>query len=239
MKEISRIGLTTGLICLFLFIVVQRVRGQEPPTAEPRAAETGVETMPTPDRLAPPATVIPATQADDGAQLYWLWCQPCHGDQGQGLTNEWREQYPEDHQYCWNSGCHGDIPYEDGFTLPKHVPAIIGGQSLSRFATVGELYEYVHLKMHYEFPGALNSEEALAVTAFLARSHGKLDGRLLTVGNVDQLRWRLLPTTTPLPVSADTSGPGPEALLPGKEVFLAAGLLVFLFGGAYLWTKRQ
>ena len=44
---------------------------------------------PTPDRLAPPPTVASPAQADVGAQVYWLNCQPCHGDRGQGLTDEW------------------------------------------------------------------------------------------------------------------------------------------------------
>ena len=49
---------------------------------------------PTVDRLAAPPTVPAPNQADEGAQLYWLYCQPCHGDQGQGLTDEWRAQFP-------------------------------------------------------------------------------------------------------------------------------------------------
>ena len=44
---------------------------------------------PTLDRLAPPPTVASPTQADVGAQVYWLNCQPCHGDRSQGLTDEW------------------------------------------------------------------------------------------------------------------------------------------------------
>lgn len=43
---------------------------------------------PTIDRLLAPPTVPAPNQADEGAQLYWLHCQPCHGDQGQGLTDE-------------------------------------------------------------------------------------------------------------------------------------------------------
>ena len=77
---------------------------------------------PTVDRLAAPPTVEHPSQADVGAQVFWLNCQPCHGDVGQGLTQDWINQYPPEDRNCWDSGCHGDRPYENGFTLPKIVP---------------------------------------------------------------------------------------------------------------------
>ena len=214
---------------------------QETPTISP--PETALTPGPTPtnDRLAAPPTVASPTQADDGAQLYWLWCQPCHGDQGQGLTEEWRAQYPEEDRNCWGSGCHGTRPYEDGFTLPQHVPAVIGEQSLARFQTMDELFEYVHVKMPYEYPGALSEEEALAVTAYLARAHGKWDGTPLTLDSVGQYRWQPLPTATPQP--ADTaSQQGAEGLLSGQTAVWLGGLLLLgmgLLGGAYLWRQYR
>src|SRR5690606_1073059 len=126
---------------------------------------TPASAMPTPDRLAPPPTVPNPSQADEGAQVYWLNCQPCHGDVGQGLTDEWREQYPEDHQNCWTSGCHGEQPYENGFTLPTTVPPVTGEGSLETFDHMGLVYSYISAAMPYNLPGVLDEEEYLAITA--------------------------------------------------------------------------
>jgi hypothetical protein len=87
---------------------------------------------PTPDRLARPTLPAEPSQADKGAQVYWLTCLPCHGDRGQGLTAEFMETYPVEDRNCWESGCHGKRPYENGFTLPTTVPALIGEGTLRR-----------------------------------------------------------------------------------------------------------
>ena len=60
-----------------------------------------------PTRLRQPPTVVPPAQADNGAQAHWSMCMSCHGDHGQGLTDEWRESYGADYRDCWQSGCHG------------------------------------------------------------------------------------------------------------------------------------
>ena len=207
---------------------------QTTPAPDPDAPQA----TPTIDRLAAPPTVAAPDQADEGAQLYWLWCQPCHGDQGQGLTDEWRSQYPEEDQYCWNNGCHGNLPYEDGFVLPKHVPAVIGETSLARFRTMSELHTYVSEKMPYEYPGALSEEESLAVVAYLARAHGKWDGTTLTAANIDQYRWQPLPTATPV---ADVATETTSAADWSSALLLLGGLLLggSLLGGFLLWQRQR
>jgi hypothetical protein len=232
-------GRWVGVICVVLLVGTTAVMAQDQPTPPPD--QDTPQATPTIDRLAAPPTVAAPDQADDGAQLYWLWCQPCHGDQGQGLTDEWRAQYPMEDQYCWNNGCHGNVPYEDGFVLPKHVPAVIGEQSLARFRTMSELHTYVSEKMPYEYPGALSEEESLAVVAFMARAHGKWDGTTLTAENIDQFRWQPLPTATPAPpISEEAANPTPAAgqswALPGVAALLLAGLLL---GGFLLWQRQR
>lgn len=148
------------------------------------------------DRLAAPPTVENPTQADEGAQLFWLHCQPCHGDVGQGLTDEWRAQYPPEDQNCWESGCHGRRPYEDGFTLPTAVPAVTGPDSLARFETMGQVYSFMAAAMPYQAPGHLSEEEYLAITAFLARAHNVWDGTPLNTENVGNFRLRPVEATT-------------------------------------------
>jgi hypothetical protein len=225
-----------GLFWLFFAVVI--IFAQEPLAPESPAAGADPAATPTIDRLAAPPTVPAPTQADEGAQHYWLWCQPCHGDYGQGLTDEWRMQYPEDHQYCWESGCHGEVPYNNGFTLPKHVPPLIGKGTLLRYQTMGELFEVVHQKMPFEYPGALNEEEALAVVAFLAQQHGKWDGTRLTLNNVDEIR--LQPTPQPTPSAAETVLESGLALLSDNALILSGLILgLVLLGGILLWLRRD
>ena len=127
---------------------------------------------PTLDRLAPPPTVASPTQADEGAYLYWLNCQPCHGDRGQGLTDEWRDQYPPEDRNCWDSGCHGERPYENGFQLPQAVPPLTGEGSLNAYENFGQVYAFMRAAMPFQTPGSLPDDEYVAITAFLARAHG-------------------------------------------------------------------
>jgi cytochrome c5 len=59
------------------------------------------------ERLAsPPAPKFPS-QMDKGASIFWGVCIACHGDRGQGLTEEWRFGAYDADNDCWESGCHG------------------------------------------------------------------------------------------------------------------------------------
>ena len=226
-------------MAIFLpFFFAGFVLAQETPTRPPMP-------RPTEDRLSAPPTAPSPTQADEGEQLYWLHCQPCHGDVGQGLTDEWRAEYPEDHQNCWKSGCHGDRPYENGFTLPDTVPAIIGGDSLARFETLGQLYAYTRSVMPFEYPGVLSDEEYLAVTAFLAQENDIWDGVPLTETNVNRVRLRPLRETeaeiaqatfTPTAELESMSQPGIE---PGTLFVGGVIVLVLVAGGAWLWRRHR
>ncbi len=208
---------------------------------------------PTIDRLAPPPTAAAPSQADEGAQLYWLHCQPCHGDQGQGLTDEWRAQYPLEDQNCWESGCHGERPYEQGVALPTSVPPLIGPavdrimgtsgtQVLTKFDTLQGVYAYASVAMPLFFPGELTQEEYLAILAFIARGNGVWDGVPLTTENL--ARYPLHPATaTPEPTPTATRGPVAPAgeSQPGRAGVVAVGVIVlfaFALGGSLLWRKR-
>lgn len=192
-------------VWLFVFLITHAVehkngrRAKLGPQSTPMTSYTPRPT-PTIDRLAAPPTVENPTQADEGAQLFWLHCQPCHGDRGQGLTDEWRAQYPPEDQNCWESGCHGRRPYENGFTLPTAVPAVTSDESLERFESMAQVYGYMSSAMPYQNPGHLSEEEYLAITAFLARAHDVWDGTPLTTENA--VNFRLHPvgaTATPEP----------------------------------------
>ncbi len=112
-------------------------------------------------------------EAERGAAVFARRCSTCHGDRGQGLTDEWRATWPPTHQNCWKANCHGAQPYpENGFTLPRVVPPLIGPGTLQRFATAADLYAYIRARMPFHAPGSLPEEDYRAVTAFLLQRHG-------------------------------------------------------------------
>ena len=140
------------------------------------------------ERLAEPTLPAAPSQADHGAQKYWLLCLPCHGDRGQGLTDEFRETYPPEEQYCWERGCHGKRPYDFGFTLPMQIPAVIGPQAaLGKFTNAATLHAYIKAAMPYWKPGSLTEEESWLVTAFLLRENGIPVNGELAATNAEQI----------------------------------------------------
>ncbi len=223
--SMHRLFVAVASVLFALFALVSLVAGQETPmpnmTLTPPTSN--IEATPTIDRLAPPPTVVSPTQADEGDYLFWLHCQPCHGDQGQGLTDEWRMQYPETEQYCWNSGCHGNNPYEGGFTIPTVVPAVVGDGSLARFQTLGQLYDYIRVAMPLSFPGTLTEEEYLAITAFLAQRHGMWDGRTLDAVRIHDLRLQPETTAESGTLEGSNIGATPTAALAATPVAPTAG----------------
>lgn len=133
--------------------------------------------MPMPDRLAPPPMPANPAQADYGAQVYWLVCMACHGDRGQGLTDEWRSAWAPGDQNCWQSKCHASNHPPQGFELPRYAPRIIGEGTLVRFETAAGLYEYLRTQMPWHAPGSLQDDEYWQLTAFLLRANGVLPGQ--------------------------------------------------------------
>lgn len=130
-----------------------------------------------PSILPSPSTVYTLTDTgrlpstDDGAKLYEFWCSTCHGDQGQGLTAEWRAEWPEGKQNCWQSKCHATNHPPDGFSFPKQVPALIGPDTLAKFSTAQDLYAYARATMPYWSPNLLTDDEYQAITIFLVKAN--------------------------------------------------------------------
>jgi len=156
---------------------------------------------PTIDRLAQPTLPARPSQADEGAQVYWLSCLPCHGDKGQGLTDEFRTTYPLEEQYCWERGCHGEVPYENGFKIPKAIPGVIGDDTLAKFTDAAQLNSYIRAAMPFWKPGSLTQEQAWQVTAFILRENGIWNGMAAlnetNANTVKILRGSPIPTSTP------------------------------------------
>ena len=180
---------------------------------------------PTPDRLAQPTLPVNPSQADKGSQVYWLSCLPCHGDRGQGLTDEFIQTYPVEDQNCWESGCHGKRPYDKGFTLPTAIPAVIGPQTLQRFSNAAVLRAYIFAAMPYWKPGNLTEEESWQVTAFILRENKLWTAQDdLTASNADRIPVgppQATPTPQPVPASSIT-----RVYVP---IILVVGIFIILF----------
>lgn len=186
------------------------------------------------ERLAEPTLPAEPSQADHGAQDYWLYCLPCHGDRGQGLTEEFRQTYPPEEVNCWESGCHGRSPYEFGFILPTQVPAVIEPNALAKFADAAQLNSYIRATMPYWNPGILTEEEAWRVTAFLLRENNLWDAstelNASNAANIKIPRAALLtPVVTPVPAPIDEDSNGLLWLgLAGVGVILLLATLFIL-----------
>jgi len=144
----------------------------------PRPAQgAGDEPTPEPTSWVAPdlyKPVIPDDPllADLGAVKYWGVCMACHGDRGQGLTDEWRERGFGEDMNCWQSRCHSYNHPSEGFQLVRVVPPAVGSNTLRRFTTAAELQAYLVVKMPWWNPNSLTPAEAWQLTAFLLRENG-------------------------------------------------------------------
>ncbi len=140
----------------------------------PGAAAVPTPQIPGEDRLAEPVLPESPTQVDIGRNLYYHHCMPCHGDRGQGLTDEFREIWVEDHQNCWGRGCHAGRSELDAFYIPRSIPAVIGTpQALRPFQTAEDLFAFLRATQPPQRPGALDDAEYWALTSFLLHENGR------------------------------------------------------------------
>ena len=143
--------------------------------SEPDSEMTGPATMV--DRLAIPILPENPTQYDVGDNLYYYHCMPCHGDYGQGLTNEFRKVWVEDHQNCWTDKCHGGGRADGAFPVPRYIPPVIGLESsrtLVKFSGAEDLYTYLSSSHPPQNPGVLEEDEYWALTTYLFAENGRI-----------------------------------------------------------------
>jgi quinol-cytochrome oxidoreductase complex cytochrome b subunit/mono/diheme cytochrome c family protein len=130
-------------------------------------------------------------QLKKGSKLYWAICMACHGDRGQGLTEEWRDAFGEEDRNCWQSGCHGADHPPEGFLIPKDTifPAVAGAGKLSRFKNAQELHDYILASMPWWDPGQLTDEEAWQITSYILSLHKVMPSQFdLTDTNASAIR---------------------------------------------------
>ena len=181
------------------------------------------------DRLAPPPTVYPPTQASQGAQVYYLVCMACHGDRGQGLTQEWLSVLNPEDRNCWQSHCHASNHPNEGFKLPKTIPAIIGPGKLDIFRTALNLHDYIQARMPWQAPGSLSKDQYWQLTAYLMRENGFEPGeQALDPQRAAAINLGARPTPTPPPSSAWTSIAGLGFWSAAVGALALAGIVILL-----------
>lgn len=213
--------LALGLVGLF-FVPGFRASSASLITATPEATPT-FDTR----RLEPPPTKETPGQEDEGALYYWGVCIACHGDQGQGLTEEWRASYAPPERDCWRSGCHGSDYPENSFEIPVEsgAPGIAEAGKLAQFSNAFELQKYIFESMPWQNPGSMTPEDAWGVTAYVLKLHGtQPEGVRLEKTNASAI-----------PIHRSVSAPTNE--LPGA-LALAAALSLAAVGMTLQASKR-
>lgn len=145
----------------FVLLGVCAFQANQPPQ------QADLSPTPTYDPLVEPTIPANPTELELGANLYWHWCMPCHGDVGQGLTDEFRGIWEEDHQNCWDRGCHAGHNGDMGFPIPTVVPAIVLKDKLAQFPSLQALTEYLNSTHPPQHPGILETREYHAIAAYV------------------------------------------------------------------------
>lgn len=126
--------------------------------------------QPIADPLAIPVLSESPTQVERGEASYYYNCMPCHGDQGQGLTDEFREIWVEDHQNCWAVGCHGGRTSDEGFPIPRTVPPVTGIRVSLQSAEY--LFKYLKETHPPQRPGVLEENDYWDLTGWILYKNG-------------------------------------------------------------------
>ena len=166
-RRVKGIGILASL-----FIVLSAAGFSLSNTARAADAATPTTTaLPAPRETPAPAVPENALLSEKGAAAYHLLCLPCHGDQGQGLTADWRARFGPD-QTC--ADCHASENIPARYAFPKAMPPLVGQNTLQRFVTARDLKEYIQQNMPWWDPGFMAESQAWELTAFLLRENGRL-----------------------------------------------------------------
>ena len=178
---------------IFPFLLIFFLFGSLIIIAEGQSAAAHAQDAPSPtatyDPLAEPVLPENPSEYELGQNWYWHHCMPCHGDKGQGLTDEFRAIWPEDHQNCWGRGCHGGHGIEDDFPIPTVVPPIVSSAKLARFSSQQALFDFLKATHPPQYPGYLSDEQYHAIALFIFSMNNRTDADNPTAA----------PTLTPTP----------------------------------------
>ena len=193
-------------------------------------AQEASTSTPTYDPLAEPFVPENPSEYELGRNWYWHNCMTCHGDVGQGLTDEFRGIWPEDHQNCWDHGCHGGRQDDEGFPIPTFVPPLVDERKLAQFSSQAAFYEFLKSTHPPQDPGCLEDEQYQAIVKYVFN----LNDRPLE-------NSAPAPTTTASPAYTNTPLPRmslpPEEIPPQSNIFTYIGFGIILVG-ILIWVIR-
>lgn len=193
-------------------------------------AQTDLTPTPTYDPLVEPPLPEHPTELELGKNLYWHWCMPCHGDVGQGLTDEFRGVWEPDHQNCWARGCHTGRKEDTGFPIPTVVPAIVIADKLAQFPSLQALADFLQATHPPQHPGLLQADEYHAIAAYVFT----MNDRPLEDSTPTALPTPL-PTST---VSLPPSNQGPSAPISAPFLVVGGAILFFTILFSILAMRR-
>jgi hypothetical protein len=204
-------------VITFFLVLLTLILGKYSVTVYAQNAPTPT---PTYDPLAEPFLPENPSEYELGRNWYWHNCMTCHGDVGQGLTDDFRAIWPEDHQNCWEHGCHGGRMDDEGFPIPTIVPALVEESKLNHFSSQQAFYEFLKATHPPQDPGGLKNEEYQAIVKY-----------------VFSMNDRPLDEPTPVPTAAPTvtKTPVPEMELEDEEspknnvaIYFGLGIILVL-----------
>lgn len=140
----------------------------------------------------------------------------CHGDQGQGLTDEFRDIWESDHQNCWARGCYAGRSGDFEFPIPTIVPTVVDDDHLSQFASLQDLADFLKATHPPQSLRILKAEEYYAIAFFVFSMNG-------ISGTESSLAAIPVSTATEILISIVNS---PVNSKVGKTYTLVSGLVV-------------
>ena len=189
-------------------------------------AQTDLTPTPTYDPLVEPPLPEHPTELELGKNLYWHWCMPCHGDVGQGLTDEFRGVWEPDHQNCWARGCHTGRKEDTGFPIPTVVPAIVIADKLAQFPSLQALADFLQATHPPQHPGILQADEYHAIAAYVFTMNDR---------PLEDSAPTPLPTST---VSLPPSNQGTSAPISAPFLVVGGAILFFTILFSILAMRR-
>lgn len=183
------------MVCIGLCWIVFAAGCAAPPAPEATATPTAQPAQAPTDDPVSWVLLNPLpedyTQVETGAEIYRLVCKACHGDRGQGLTEDWLAQWAPKDRNCWQSKCHAENHPSDGFYMPTYVPPVVGPQIALRFPTAFALYVYNKATMPWHAPGTMLEQEYWDVTAYMLYANGvDMEGIVLDATNAETIELR-------------------------------------------------
>jgi hypothetical protein len=200
----------------FLLISLSAIKGGNAISVNPQAT-TSPTPIPTYDPLAEPFLPENPSELELGRYWYWHNCMTCHGDVGQGLTDEFRAIWPEDHRNCWAHGCHGGNRDDGGFPIPTYVPPLVSNAKLAQFTSQQGFYAFLKSTHPPQNPGILEDAEYLAIVRYVFTMNDR------PLGEDTQV-----PTITPTVTLSSISDEVPAVNTPLPATMIYLGFVIVL-----------